>query len=76
MGFWKLFFQAVAASFPASNGDAKIQIRGAGDSYWRDCAYSASNDESIQNAMDLAASSNPGCSVRAISSSGSVIDFR
>jgi hypothetical protein len=76
MGFWKMVLQAVAASYSASNGDAKIQIRGAGDSYWRDCAYSASNDESIQNAMDLAASSNPGCSVRAVSSSGSVIDIR
>lgn len=76
MGFWKFLLQAATASFSESTGDAKIQIREAGDSVWRDCAYSASNDESVQNAMDLAASTNPGCSVRAVSSSGSVIDFR
>lgn len=75
MGFWKLVLQAVAKSFSASTGEVKIQIRSAGDSIWRDFAYSASNDESVQNAMDLAGSANPGCSVRAISTSGSVIDF-
>lgn len=77
MNWWKTILGAFASSLSGSDStDAKIQIRAPGDSIWRDFGYIASNTESVQNALELAALSNPGYSVRAVSRNGSIIDFR
>lgn len=76
MGFWRFVLEGLAASLRGSSGDAKVQIRAPGETIWRDYTFVASNPESVQGAIHLAASAYPGHSVRVIDSRGSTIDFR
>lgn len=76
MGFWLEVLEEVAASIGAAkSSDVKIQIRQPSDGFWRDFSFVSRNTESVQNGIQLAASSYPAADVRAIDKHGEMVDF-
>ena len=76
MGFWIEVLRAAARTLEAAaTSDVKVQIRRSGENVWRDFSYVGSNDESVQNGLALASSAHPDADVRALTKSGTIVDF-
>lgn len=77
MEFWLEVLKAAATSIGAvDSSEVKIQIRRPNDGLWRDFSSVSSNNESVLNGVQLAASAYLDADVRAIDKEGRILDFK